>query len=94
MENGFIAQENCFVGPAGRNNGRKNSMNSGATLSLEVTRLNTASRPLQPLSPLMDKDGPRLPADRMNRSPGPADSVERRATFRVLVRSDPFLNKG
>jgi len=59
MENGFIAQENCFVGPAGRNNGRKNSMNSGATLSLEVTRLNMASRPLQPLSPLMDKDGPR-----------------------------------
>jgi hypothetical protein len=30
----------------------------------------------------------------MNRSPGPADSVERRATLRARVRCDPFLNKG
>jgi len=45
-ENGFIAQENCFVGPAGRNNGRKSSMNSGTTPSLETIRLITASRPL------------------------------------------------
>jgi hypothetical protein len=35
-ENGFIAQENCFIGPAGRNNRRKNSMNSVGTSSLGV----------------------------------------------------------
>ena len=38
-ENGFVAQENCFVGPAGRNNGRKSSMNSAATPSRERIRL-------------------------------------------------------
>jgi hypothetical protein len=55
-ENGFVAQENCFVGPAGRNNGRKISMNSAAMSSLERIRLNPASR-RRFGSPLMDKDG-------------------------------------
>jgi hypothetical protein len=38
-ENGFVAQQNCFVGLAGRNKSRKNSMNSAATSSLEGIRL-------------------------------------------------------
>jgi hypothetical protein len=30
-ENGFVAQENCFVSPGRRNNGRKSSINSALT---------------------------------------------------------------
>jgi hypothetical protein len=47
MENGFIAQENCFVSPAGRNNSRKNSMNSAGAHSLQMIRLNTAGKPIR-----------------------------------------------
>jgi hypothetical protein len=50
-ENGFVGRENCFIGPAGRNNGRKNSMNSATPPSLERIRLNTASRPAGPFWP-------------------------------------------
>jgi hypothetical protein len=50
-ENGFVAQQNCFVGLAGRNKSRKNSMNSAATSSLEGIRLNPENRPLGPLLP-------------------------------------------
>jgi hypothetical protein len=57
-ENGFVAQQNCFVGSIARNNGRKNSMNSAATPALERIRLNTESRPLGLLWPSsMDEDG-------------------------------------
>jgi hypothetical protein len=47
-ENGFVGRKNCFISPAGRNNGRKNSMNSATPPSLERIRLNTASRPEGP----------------------------------------------
>jgi hypothetical protein len=95
MENGFVAQENCFVDPSERNNDLKRSMNSATVPSLERIRLNAASRPSEPFWPASDgRERPRSPAERMNRSLGPADSVERGATFRVLVRCDTFLNKG
>jgi hypothetical protein len=57
-ENGFVTRENCFVGSIGRNIGRKNSMNSAATLSLEMIRLNTVTRPRGCFGPLpKGKDG-------------------------------------
>jgi hypothetical protein len=78
MQNGFIATENCFVSPSGRNNGWKISMNSAATLALERIGLNTGNWPLGPLWPSFYGRGrPSSPADRMNRSPGPADSNQR-----------------
>jgi hypothetical protein len=72
-------------------------MNSATPLSLERIRLNTASRPAGAILALlarMVEDGLIHRAGRMNRSLGPADSVERRATLRALVRCEPFLNKG
>jgi hypothetical protein len=93
-KNGFVARGNCFVGPSGRNKSQKNSMNSATTPSVERIRLNTASRRSGQLWPLFHGRGrPRSPADRMNRSLGPADSVEHRATFRVLVRWAPSSTK-
>ena len=92
LQNGFVAMQNCFVAPSGRNNGRKISMNSAATPLLERIRLNAASRRSEPCWP--SSNGRERSCFRMNRRLGPADSVEHRATFRVLVRSDPFLNKG
>jgi hypothetical protein len=56
-ENGFIAQEKCFVGFVGRNIGRKNSMNSAQTPSLQMIRLNTESRPLRALWNLSHRRG-------------------------------------
>ena len=75
-ENGFVARENCFVASIGRNIGRKNSMNSAATPSLEMVRLNTVSPPSGPLWPASQAQGrPRSPTDRMNPSRSPADST-------------------
>ena len=88
-QNGFMAQGNCFVGLLGRNIGAKNPMNSAEQLAANLWPGRTGFEPgRRVLNGLRRKKPLANGRWRVNRSIARADSIELRATFRLLARCE------